>query len=102
MRVLEAIKDSRVRAESSNSGMLYWLFFSLYEKHSVLSVTVQYVWLDYKTNFSVISKMYLNIIIWLEIKNRAFKKMDHPLFDLFLSPILVKRTQTPATQECMR
>lgn len=99
MCVLEAIKDSTVRAESS---LTHALLISLYEKHSVLSLTVQYVWLDYKTNFSVISKMYLNILICLEIKNQAFKKMDHPLLDLFLSPILVKRTQTPATQECMR
>lgn len=29
MCVLEAIKDSTVKGEFSNSGMFYWLFFTL-------------------------------------------------------------------------
>lgn len=28
MSILEAIKDSRVKGEFSNSGMFYWLFFT--------------------------------------------------------------------------
>lgn len=72
------------------------------KKNSILSLTVQYVWFDYKTNFPVISKMYLNILICLEIKNQGFKKTDQPLLDFSLSPILLKRIWTPATQEYTR
>lgn len=36
------------------------------------------------------------------MKNQAFKKIDYPLLDLSLSPILVKRIQNPATQEYTR
>lgn len=55
------------------------------------------VWLQNK-----FSGNFKDILICWEIKNQAFKKMDHPLLDLPLSPILVKRTQTPATQEYTR